>query len=176
MKISYINIDEFKIKYPKTFLIPFADIELKTEKRFYEYTLGRYLVTKIAKEKFNLKNPEIIIDKNGKPFFKNLNFHFSISHSKNMVAVVADEVPCGLDIEYIKNRKLNAFSKYFKKQFKNLEDFYKFWTLKEAKYKINAKIKDTHFSKFGDYYITIVSNHKIDKIEYKNELLNKKTL
>ena len=175
MKVFYINIDEFKTLYPKDFLTPFADIGIKTEKRFFEYTLGRYLVTKIAKEKFNFENPEIITDNKGKPFFKNSELHFSISHSKNMVGVVMDKAPCGIDIEFEKPRNLKKLSKYFNQKFETLEDFYKFWTFKEAVYKINDKIYDKYFSKFGDYYITIVSNHKIDEIEYINALLNKKT-
>ena len=175
MKVFYIDIDEFKTLYSKDFLTPFADIELKTEKRFYEYTLGRYLATKISKEEFNIKNSEIITDKKGKPFFKNSKLQFSISHSKNMVAMVMDKAPCGLDIEFEKPRNLKKLSNYFKQNFETLEDFYRFWTLKEATYKINDKIADTHFSKFGDYYITVVSNRKIDKIEYINALLNKKT-
>ena len=175
MEFFYINIDEFKTLYPKDFLYPFADIGIKTEKRFYEYTLGRYLVTKLAKEKFNFVNPEIITDEKGKPFFKNSKLHFSISHSKNMVGVVMDNAPCGLDIELKKLRDLKKLSKYFNREFENLEDFYKFWTLKEASYKINDKIKDTYFSKIGDYYITVVSNHEIGKFEHINALLNKKT-
>lgn len=175
MEVFYIFIDEFKDLYPKDFLLPFADIELKTEKRFYEYTIGRYTATKIAKEKFNIENPKIVKDENGKPFFKNSNLYFSISHSKNLITVIAEKTPCGIDVEFKKPKDLQKISNYYGKNFETLEDFYRFWTFNEASFKMNEKTKDIRFEKFGDYYLTVVSTKEIGKIEYKNLLLNKKT-
>ena len=163
MEIHYIYIDKFKKENSKDFLEQYNDMNFKNEKRFYEYTIGRYLVKSVAKNNYNLKNTDIIINENGKPVFKDGGLFFSITHSKNIVLACFDKTPCGADIEYIKNRDLEKFSKYYKKEFKDLEDFYKFWTLKEAEYKLGCKVKDSHFSKFEDkYFLTVVSAGKIE--------------
>lgn len=163
MEIHYIYIDKFKKQNSKDFLEQYNDMNFKNEKRFYEYTIGRYLVKSVAKNNYNLKNTDIIVNEKGKPVFKDGGLFFSITHSKNIVLVCFDKVPCGVDIEYIKDRNLDKLSKYFKKDFSSLEDFYKFWTLKEANYKLGCKLKDSHFSKFeDDYYLTVVSSGKIE--------------
>ncbi len=156
MKIFYINILEFEKTYGKDYLKPYADKEFKSEKRFWEYTIGRYLVKNIAEKYFGVKNSEIITESSGKPIFKNSDLHFSISHSKNIVIACFDKNPCGIDIEQIKPRNLEKLSKHFNRQFCSLEDFYKFWTHKEAKYKINNKETNFYFTKFkNEYYITV---------------------
>ena len=164
MKIFYINIEEFKKKYDKNFLALYADIELKTEKRFYEYTIGRYLIKNIAKQYYEINDTEIIINENGKPSFANSNLHFSLSHSKNIVIACFDEYPCGIDIEYVKEKDLTKLSKYFKKDFETLEDFYKYWTQREAQYKLDKPAKSVYSANFkNNYYLTIVSNSNIDE-------------
>lgn len=122
--------------HAKDFLFPYADTEIKAEKRFYEYTIGRYLVKHVAQKYYNIDKTEIIKNENGKPIFKNSDLHFSISHSKNIVIACFDKYPCGIDIEYMKDRNIQKLSEYFDKNFETLEDFYKFWTTKEAKYKL----------------------------------------
>jgi len=158
MKIFYIDIEQFKTRYDKNFLLQFADKELKTEKRFYEYTIGRYLVKSVAEKYYDVEDTEIITKPDGKPIFKNNSLHFSISHSKNIVIACFDKSPCGIDIEYAKPRDLSKLSEYFGKSFKTAEDFYKFWTLKEASYKLNSPVKYEYFTKFQDsYYLSVVS-------------------
>ena len=172
MEVFYINIEEFKKKFSKTILEQYADFEIKNEKRFFEYTVGRFLVKNVAKERFNIQDSKIILN-NNKPIFKNAKLHFNISHSKDIVIACFDNNPCGVDIEFIKEKKLDSFSKYFKQDFKTQEDFYKFWTYKEASYKLGCEVKDSHFTRFLDnYYLTIVSDKNIKKnlliINYMN--------
>lgn len=168
MKIFYINIDKFKKLHNKDFLIPYADREFENDKRFYEYTIGRYLVKNVAKQYFNVADTEIITTP--KPVFKNSNLNFSISHSKYFVIACFSQYPCGIDIEFIKQRNLVKLSKYFRQNFKDLDDFYKYWTYKEAAYKLSSPIKDFRFYKFDvNYYVTVTSIQKIDtltSIEY----------
>ncbi|MCR5261981.1 MAG: hypothetical protein K6C94_09115 [Candidatus Gastranaerophilales bacterium] len=171
MNVFYIKQDEFKKFYDKDFAKQYADKEFKTEKRFYEYTIGRYLVKKAAKEFYNLSDTEIILQNNGKPVLKNSNLCFNISHSKNIVSVCFDENPCGLDIEYIKERDLNRFSDYYKQNFETLDGFYKFWTFKEAAYKLDADVKDTYSCKFEmQYFLTVASVNKIENISLQKIL------
>lgn len=158
MKVFYTYIDEFKAKYDKNFLIPYADKEFKNEKRFYEHAIGRYLVKETAKQ-YEIKDTEITTDTNGKPAFKNTDLYFSISHSENIVVACIDKKPCGIDIEYIKQRNLQKLSKYYKKEFNNLDDFYKFWTHYEAHYKHKSENFITF--KFENYYLTITSDNQI---------------
>ena len=164
MKIFYVAIDEFKKLYGRDFLKPFADIELKSEKRFYEYTIGRYLVCQAAKEFYNIKNTEIVFSPNGKPQFKNADLNFSISHSKNIVMVCFDNLPCGIDIEYIKPRDFEKLAKHYNQNFKNAEDFYKFWTLKEASFKLGCSVKDYRSFEFkNDYFVTVTTTDELKK-------------
>ena len=174
MEVFYINVEKFKKCHNKDFLIPYADTKLNIEKRFWEYTIGRYLVKTVAKERYNIKDVEIVLDKHLKPVFKNANLFFNISHSKNIVIACFDKNPCGIDIEYIKKRDLSKLSNYFNQTFGSLEEFYKFWTYKEASYKLQEKVYDSYFSKFqNNYCLTVVSNQKIDiqKIYSFDELL-----
>ena len=161
MEIFYVDADKFKKNHNFHTLKKYADIELKTEKRFYEYTIGRYLVKTAAKDFFNIKDSEIIVTEYGKPVFKNSDINFSISHSKNIVIACLDTNPCGIDIEYIKQRDLNKLSKFFKTEFNNLNDFYKFWTLKEAVYKLGKSPNYKYNTSFNNYCLTIVSDNEI---------------
>ena len=170
MKIYYIDIEEFKKQKTRELLEQYNDIHLQNQKRFFEYTIGRYLVKNVAKSIYNLDDTEIILDKNSKPVFKGKELYFNISHSKNIVIACFDSFPCGIDVEFIRNRDLLRLEKYFKREFKDLEDFYKFWTFKEANYKLGCDSKYQYFSKFIDeYYLAITSlgqiNCKIEKFE-----------
>lgn len=161
MQVYYVEIDKFLKTHSKDFLFPYADIELKTEKRFYEYTIGRYLVKYIAQKYYNIDNTEIVKNTDGKPFFINADLHFSLSHSKNIVIACFDKSPCGIDIEYIKERDFKKLSEYFDRRFESLEDFYKFWTTKEATYKSTQCNKYILNQIFQDcYYLTFVGQSK----------------
>ncbi|MBQ8460334.1 hypothetical protein IJ541_09565 [bacterium] len=162
MDVFYINIAEFKNSHDKDFLIPYSDKSFKSEKRFYEYGLGRYLVKSVAKEVYGIDDAEIIVENTGKPIFKNSDIQFCISHSNNIVMASFDKNPCGLDIEFIKTRNIEKLSEHFGQKFANSDDFYKFWTLKEASYKLNSEVKAKYCAKFENYYLTIVSNNDLN--------------
>ena len=167
MKVFYIYIENAKKIITKDVLFQYADIELKTQKRFYEYTLGRYLIKNTAKKFYNIDD-EIVINENGKPEFKAGEIYFSLSHSKNIIAVCLDENPCGIDVEYMKERNLKEISEYYGQEFETLEDFYKFWTKQEAEYKLGEKAKYSKSFRIKDYYLTVVSDRKINKTEIFN--------
>ena len=164
MEVFYIDIEEFKKKHGKEFLLPYADKEFKIEKRFYEYSIGRYLIKTVGEKLYNIKNTEILINEKGKPFFKNNEIFFSLTHSKNIVMACFDKNMCGIDLEYIKERNIEKLSKYYNTEFNNLEDFYKYWTLKEAEYKLDKKAKTIYSSFFNKkYYLTVVSDSIFEK-------------
>ena len=164
MKIFYVDIDEFKMKIGKDELKNYADKEFNTEKRFYEYTIGRYLVKNVAKDMFGIANPEIVINEKGKPYLENEDLHFSISHSNNILMACFDKCPCGIDLEEMKDRNIERFSEYYGEEFEDKFDFYKYWTLKEASYKLGCEIQCKYSSKFlNNYYLTIVSSGMFEK-------------
>ncbi len=161
MDIFYSRISKIKKLYDKAFLQKYADIELKNEKRFYEYTIGRFLTKNAAKNYYKAEYTDIIINDNGKPVFKNSDLYFSISHSNDIVIVCFDKFPVGLDLEYIKPRNLVKLSAYFKKQFNSLDDFYKFWTLKEAAYKLGVPPLYIYSGIFSEkYYLSVASEQQ----------------
>jgi len=160
MELFYLDIEEYKKKIDKKELSKYLDIEINHEKRFFEYTLGRYLVKNVAKKYYEVKDTDIVLNEKGKPVFKEGELHFNISHSKNLLVAGFSKFPTGVDIEYIKDRNLNKLSKYFKKNFNNLDDFYKFWTLKEAVYKLNHPSDYKFTTKFkNDFMLSVVSTN-----------------
>lgn len=54
-------------------------------------------VLKVSPEKLSFAYADT-----GKPYLENGSYHFSISHSEDMVAVCVHEEPCGIDIEKIR--------------------------------------------------------------------------
>lgn len=75
----------------------------------------------------------------GKPFFKNSNTHFSISHSEGLWACLIGPSCCGLDVQYIKPCNYNKIAGRFFSEKEalyisenGLTAFYKIWTRREA--------------------------------------------
>lgn len=91
----------------------------------------------------------IIREKNGKPRFASLPYHFSISHSRELCAVALSSVNVGLDLEYIdESRNAEALSRRFFSPEEHsrlcesrnkLEDFFALWTKKEALAKLSGE-------------------------------------
>ena len=164
MNIYYIDIKKFKQNHDRKFISRYADKEFKNEKRFYEYAIGRYLVKSVAKKFYKVEDCEIIINDNSKPIFKNSDLNFSLSHSKDYAVACFDINQCGIDIEFIKDRNFKKISQYYGENIETSEEFYQYWTLKEASYKLGQKVKDSFSTIFkNNYYLTIVSEKIFDK-------------
>lgn len=150
---------------------------MNTEKRKNEFLSGRYLLKKI------LKTNIIEIDSNGKPYIKNSDIKFNISHSKDMIAIVVDDKEVGIDIEYINQKRnldslIEVFDDEVVREYLNIPQdekalyFYKNWTHKEAYMKLTQEgfIRKTppdskvHFKTFQPeqgYVVSIASYSKI---------------
>lgn len=74
---------------------------------------GEMLAKKAIAENSDAEIENIVFCKNefGKPYIKDLNVEFNISHSGNMVVCVADNSPVGIDIEKVREIKLNTIKK-----------------------------------------------------------------
>ena len=156
MDIFIIKIDKF-MKFIDEFSIC---NDFSSRKRCIEFSLGRFLTKFVAKNFYNLENTDILIC-NKKPVFLNSKLYFSISHSKNIVAVAFDNNDVGLDFEFLKPRNLEKFCRRMNKKFQNEIEFYQYWTSFEAQYKSKPQFL-TSF-KFEDYIASVSSFSKIDK-------------
>lgn len=105
--------------------------------------LGYYLVAKAYKELTGSIAPQILFTDNGKPYFKNDNIHFSISHSNDLSVCVLSDKEIGVDTEKIKafNPKLiDRICLDEEKQYigNSSERFFQIWTAKEAYSKLTG--------------------------------------
>lgn len=110
-------------------------------------SLGAGILLKKACVDFNIENfdNDIIYNEKGKPFFKNSQIKFNISHSDNLVALAISEKDVGIDVEFIKPVNQKLFDKVFSLKEKQdfllseKENFFKLWTLKESYIKLLGK-------------------------------------
>ncbi len=107
----------------------------KTEKRKREFLASRLLLNEIQ------PNQQITYNKYGAPEIKNGNY-ISISHSKNLVVIVASEQKAGIDIEQISEQPLRLSSKFIAEnthQDLSKEKATLIWCCKEAVFKWHQK-------------------------------------
>lgn len=156
MKIFYIKKDKFLNNIKIEDLKKFSDGKVyKSNDKYLEHLCGLYLAKNVAKKFYGISNPEIEI-RNFKPFFKDNNLYFSISHSANIVAVAFHNENIGFDIEQCKTSRdykkiLERFN--IKKENPTKEDFYKFWTLHEAGIKLGTNYVSSFTMPLTDDYI-----------------------
>ena len=82
-----------------------------------------------------------ILEKDGKPYLKNNEIYFSISHSKELICICFDKSEIGVDIEFEKERDYKKILKHYNITDENIsqQEFYKMWTIYEAEYKSTIK-------------------------------------
>lgn len=113
------------------------------EKFIYAHALLRQVLAR------NLnKMPELLqyqYNPQGKPELKNHELHFNLSHSKDLALIgICKDAPIGVDIEFARaqNNYLELAQRFFTPieiaQIKNLNDFYRTWTRKEAYLKMQG--------------------------------------
>ena len=109
--------------------------KLKTEKRKKEFLSSRLLLNEL------LPNIPIFYNTYGSPEIENDNF-ISISHSKNLAAIIVSKNKVGLDIEQISETPLRLSPKFISKDSHNplsKEKATLIWCCKEAIYKWHKK-------------------------------------
>ena len=146
---------------------PFYLTKFKTEKRKKEFLASRLLVQEIS------QNTIITYNEFGAPELDNGKY-ISISHSKEMVAIIISEQQVGMDVEQISEKVLHLSSKFVsEKNLKNLskEKATLIWCCKEAVFKWHQTggvdfIKDIIIPEFS------VKEKGIITIQFKNKELN----
>lgn len=126
----------------------------KDEERQKCSVAGEMLVKEHIGNALNIASEsiEILIDQNEKPYIKNCNIHFNISHCENILVCAFSESPIGIDIEKIRPISLNITKRFFSENEQEyvfghkpdneeykycdsleiLERFYRIYTIKEA--------------------------------------------
>ena len=80
----------------------------RIKKDNYLSIYAEYLLSELLKE-YNIDYNDITILENeyGKPYIKDINIYYSISHSNEYVIVCINDSPIGIDIQLIKNNTPN---------------------------------------------------------------------
>lgn len=113
---------------------------------------GEWLIRSVAAGKSGMKAEEFEIDVSefGKPYFSNFStMHFNLSHAGTWVLAAFADEPVGVDVEEIRPIDLNVASIVFSEQEcsilsalppeKQLNYFFRLWTLKESLVKALGK-------------------------------------
>ena len=111
----------------------------------------------------NLDRHEITYNENGKPYIKDIKYHFNISHSKNLISLIISDKECGIDIQIFDGTRNfdKIVDKYFSIDDKNVYYNLQGENRKKFFYTIWVQI-ETHVKKLG-------SNLMMAKgLEYKN--------
>lgn len=99
----------------------------------------------LSKSNISYKSLDYYINENGKPYLKNYNIFFNISHSFDYVITTISDKEIGIDIEKIRKTPLNIINQFATEKEKeyilssnnNIEErIFKIYTLKEAYFKM----------------------------------------
>ena len=141
------------------------------------------LLNRILREQYQISQPELIIGPHGKPYLEN-GPHFSISHSRRMVAVAIGDRNMGLDIEVIRRfhqlvpQRIMSRTEYqwFCRRGELKRDFFALWTLKESYFKylgtgLRGFPNDTEFFYDGQQWKISGEDLTFQVLEEKNLLM-----
>ena len=124
----------------------------------------QHILADILKRDYLIEEtPEILRDEMGKPYFKECELHFNVSHSGEYLAIAVSEHPVGVDIQEPKLIKDGMFEKVVRPEEQCLiggerqKDFLRLWSLKESFVKAEGKglrisMKDYFFEKENEQY------------------------
>lgn len=137
----------------------------QSRKRRYESFTSLLMLTEILEEK-NINNFEIGRFNSGKPYIKESNLYFNLSHSNDYAACVVSKFQVGIDIEKIRSRIRRIAPRFLHEK-----ELIKFndnklsnkeltiqWTIKEAFTKflgagLTIPFNKIEIKKIKDYYI-----------------------
>ena len=152
---KYVNVDNKRLE----------KIKKSSNQLFIKEQLGsNLLLNDILENNYFLdpKEIEYIYNESGKPYLKDKNLYFSLSHSNGIIALTVSKEEIGLDIELIKpvkdalakrimtTEEYNIYNTLDKN--KKIKYFYEVWTSKEA-----------YVKKIGSSITLTPSNIEIDE-------------
>jgi phosphopantetheinyl transferase len=172
--IEIIDADNVHMELLKSF----QKRKITEPKRWNAHCLSYLMLDRILRDFYNIENREIsFIEK--KPVLKSGEKHFSISHSKDFIALAFSDSPCGVDIEEIKPREFEKISKRMNFNCSSLDEFYQEWTKYEAGGKclghwnysegknLNQEFESLSFKtyKFENYMLAVSSSNPNENVE-----------
>ena len=165
MKIYFLKLSDFLNEIKNNRInADTENMDFKSQKRMLQHFAWRFLVTNGCKKFYNIENPEII-KINKKPFLKNNEIYFGITHSQEYVMAIFDTHPCAIDLEKIRPINLEKMSKRYNKNFETLNDFFTFWTQYESSIKLGEKSDNVISDYFENEYIySINTKNNIEKV------------
>ena len=161
-------------------LLPMIEL-CDSDKAVYEqigndHRRTEWLTTRIVLKELLKRNVTIGHNANGKPYLIDDERFVSISHSKNMVAVMVAQRNIGLDIEQISPRTIKVRHKFLTGNeldwCQTETEHTMVWTMKEAAYKLvgnglehtEVEIEQNpHFEQTADYKIVMRKNAVTEK-------------
>ncbi len=160
--IETSNVEKIQIETLKKF----QKKEIADEDKWNTHCLSYLLVDKFLDEVYGIQSREIVFE-NGKPILIDGGKHFSISHSKDLIALAFSDSNCGVDIEKIELREFKKIADRMKFEAETLGEFYQEWTKYEALYKLGKNIEYGSIANFDldDYALTAVSEDPCEEFE-----------
>lgn len=158
--IKIVSADEVH----KQILKEFQKKEFTDEEAWNRHCLSYLMLDRILREVYSIENREIIFD-NKKPKLAFGEKMFSISHSKEYIALAFSDSNCGIDIEKNSPRDFKKISERMNFNTNSEEEFYRLWTRYEAEFKLGENIESEKTFLFEDYTITAVSSNLVEKFE-----------
>lgn len=144
-------------------LLKFKKKAFTNRKKLLEHCFTYFMLDKLLKERYGLEDREIIFT-NGKPMLKSGAKCFSLSHSGDFAAFAFSDFNCGIDIEEKKLRNFAPIARRMGFSCSTLDDFYKEWTLFEAKYKLGADAHFVHSFDYENYSVCAVNVNKCETV------------
>ena len=144
IKIAYCDVSNLNLHEAYELLPPnrkrkFNSFRFDKDKKL---SSGVYLLLKKMLDEENIDDPIIETEKDGKPYISNYdNIHFNVSHAGRMVACAISDEEIGIDIEKIDpliDMKIaqtffyNSEYENIKKSDNRVDQFFKYWVLKES--------------------------------------------
>lgn len=131
---------------------------ISNPQKLKEHCFAYLMLDRILKDVYKIGSRELIFV-NNKPYLKNRQKFFSISHSEEYTAIGFSDTECGIDIEKVKNRDYKSIAKRMNFVCNNLEEFYQCWTKYEAEYKLGKTSESFYQNIINDYILTAVSKN-----------------
>ena len=149
----------------------------------------------ILSRDYNINDYNLFYNEDGKPFLKDSNLYFNVSHSGSLTVIGISQFDLGIDIEIIKERKFikkivnKVFNDQEKEEFEKknqdegLDYFTKIWTKKEAYTKLigtgmkkyfqdvpldyDKYIETTNISLDDNYYLSFATFNDDERIKWE---------
>ena len=118
-------------------------------------SLGAGLMLRTLLLKNSLPLEALSVSEKGKPFLKDHDFHFNLSHSNGYVVCAFGSAPCGIDIQKEREDRSNIAriffteSEYALVQEHGVSMFTRIWALKESYVKYTGRGIDENFGTFS---------------------------